>query len=166
MNIIDGIEFHSIISNIFEDVRGLNTGSQLQVNCPRCTEENGGVPDGKYNLEISTKRNMPVFKCWSCDNPRFSGSLGKLIRLYGSGIDYDIYKSYASVYQDFTFNEEREEIQVKLPNEMINFSQMDVSNPDHFEAYNYLVNERKISRDIILRYRLGFCTTGKYAKRI
>ena len=166
MNIIDGIEFHSIISNIFEDVRGLNTGSQLQVNCPRCTEENGGVPDGKYNLEISTKRNMPVFKCWSCDNPRFSGSLGKLIRLYGSGIDYDIYKSYASVYQDFTFNEEREEIQVKLPNEMINFSQMDVSNPDHFEAYNYLVNERKISRDIILRYRLGFCTTGKYAQRI
>ena len=50
--------------------------------------------------------------------------------------------------------------------EFVSFSQMDASNPEHFEAYNYLVNERKISRDIILRYRLGFCTTGKYANRI
>ena len=43
---------------------------------------------------------------------------------------------------------------------------MDSNNDEHFEAYNYMINERKISRDIILRYRLGFCVNGKYAKRI
>jgi DNA primase len=29
-----------------------------------------------------------------------------------------------------------------------------------------MINDRMISRDIILKYRLGFCTTGKYEKRI
>jgi hypothetical protein len=43
---------------------------------------------------------------------------------------------------------------------------MDSGNLEHFEAYNYLINDRKISREIILKYRLGFCTTGKYANRI
>jgi len=162
---IRGREFHSIINNIFSEVRGLNTNEQLQCECPHCTEKNGGYPDGKFNLEINTAKRM--FRCWKCDEPRFSGSLGKLIYTFGSGVDYEMYKSYAGVFQDYVYDEdEKEYVQVKLPEEMIYFSQMEVSNSEHFEAYNYLVNERKISRDIILRYRLGFCINGKYAKRI
>ena len=108
-----------------------------------------------------------MFRCWKCDEPKFSGSLGRLVRTYGSSVDYEMYKSYAGIFQDYVYDEdEKEYVAVRLPDEMVMFSQMDVSNPEHFEAYNYLVNERKISRDIILRYRLGFCTTGKYAKRI
>jgi hypothetical protein len=165
MRNIHGQEFHSIIENIFGDVKGLNVSEQLQVDCPRCAELLGH-PDGKFNLEINTRRRL--FKCWRCDEPKFSGSLGRLVRTFGSRIDYEMYKSYAGIYQDYVFDDdyEKEAIQVKLPDEMILFSQMDVLNPKHFEAYNYLVNERKISRDIILRYRLGFCTTGKYANRI
>ena len=49
---------------------------------------------------------------------------------------------------------------------MILFSEMDNGNCEHFEAYNYLINDRKFTRDIILKYRLGFCTSGKYEKRI
>ena len=165
---IKGQEYHSIIQNIFEDVNGLNTGSQLQVNCPRCMERDGlSYPDGKYNLEINTAKR--VFRCWKCDEPRFSGSLKKLIRLYGSYSDYVLYKSFVGSIDDYVYNnedEEIEELEVKLPDEMILFSQMEVGNPDHFEAYNYLVNDRKISREIILKYRLGFCITGKYSKRI
>ncbi len=164
MSIVQGQEFHSIIQNIFEDVKGLNTSEQLQVCCPRCQEREGlPYPDGKFNLEINTKRKL--YRCWKCEDPKFSGSLGKLIRLYGSHIDYEIYKSYVGSIQDYVF-EEDVNIQVRLPDEMIYFSQMESNNLEHFEAYNYLVNERKISRDIILKYRLGFCTTGKYKKRI
>jgi hypothetical protein len=161
-----GQEFHSIIENIFGDVQGLQVSEQIQVNCPRCQERDGlSYPDGKYNLEINTAKRM--FRCWKCDEPKFSGSLGRLIRMQGGNNDYEMYKSYAGVFQDHEYDEdEKEYVAVKLPDEMVSFSQMDVSNPDHFEAYNYLVNERKISRDIILRYRLGFCTTGKYAQRI
>ena len=163
---IRGQEFHAIIQNVFGDVNGYLQSEQVQVNCPHCQERDGlSYPDGKFNLEINTGKRM--FRCWKCDEPRFSGSLGRLIKIFGNGVDYEMYKSYAGIFQDYVFDEdEKEYIQVKLPEEMILFSQMESGNPEHFEAYNYLVNERKLSRDIILNYRLGFCTTGKYASRI
>lgn len=165
---IKGQEYHSIIQGIFGDVNGLNISSQLQVNCPRCMEREGlTYPDGKFNLEINTAKR--VFRCWKCDEPKFSGSLKTLIRLYGSYADYELYKSFIGSIDFYEHNDEDEEVeeqQVKLPDEMILFSNMEVGNPDHFEAYNYLINDRKLTRDIILKYRLGFCVTGKYAKRI
>lgn len=166
MNLVSGQEFLSIIQNVFGEVHG--HGQQFQVDCPRCIELAGlSHGDGKFNLEINISPDKLFFKCWKCDSPKFSGSLGRLIRTYGTNVDYEMYKSYAGIYQDFIFDEdEKEYIQVKLPEETILFSQMESSNPEHFEAYNYLVNERKLSRDIILNYRLGFCTTGKYASRI
>lgn len=165
MNIV-GLEFHSIIGNVFGDVKGLTHSEQLQVNCPRCQEREGlANHDGKYNLEINTRKRM--FRCWRCDEPKFSGSLGRLIRTFGSSIDYDLYKSYSGIFQEYDENnDEKIYVKVSLPNEMILFSKMDSSNVEHFEAYNYLINERKISRDIILKYRIGFCIRGKYAKRI
>jgi DNA primase len=164
---IKGLEFHSIIQNIFVDVNGYEVSEQLQVNCPRCQEREGlPHPDGKFNLEINTNRK--VFRCWKCDEPRFTGSLRKLVRMYGSYADYEIYKAYAGTHDFYENNDDDDEydVQVKLPDEMILFSEMNPSNLQHFEAYNYLVNDRKISRDIILKYRLGFCTTGKYANRV
>jgi len=163
---IRGQEFHSIIENVFGDVQGLMQSEQIQVNCPQCQEREGlSEPDGKFNLEINTGKRM--FRCWKCDEPRFSGSLGRLIKMFGSHADVEMYKSYAGTFVDYEYDEdEKEFVAVKLPEEMILFSQMEAGNLEHFEAYNYLINERKISRDIILKYRLGFCTTGKYAKRI
>jgi hypothetical protein len=164
---VRGQEFHAIIQNVFGDVQGLQVSEQVQINCPHCQEREGlAYPDGKFNLEINTARR--VFRCWKCDDPKFSGSLGKLIREFGTSIDYDLYKSYASIYVDYSFeeDEEKEYVAVKLPEEMILFSEMDATNCEHFEAYNYMINDRMISRDIILKFRLGFCTTGKYEKRI
>lgn len=164
---IRGQEYHSILENIFEEVNGANISEQIQVNCPRCQERDGlAHPDGKFNLEINTAKRM--FRCWKCDEPRFSGSLGKLIRLYGSRADYEIYKAYAGTFTEY-YNEDDEDFevaQVYLPEEMVLFSDMNPADPSHFEAYNYIINERKISRDIILKYRLGFCSTGRYANRI
>ena len=164
--IIRGQEFHNIIQNIFVDVNGIYVSEQLQVNCPRCQEREGlSQPDGKFNLEINTAKRM--FRCWKCEDPKFSGSLGRLVRTFGTHIDYELYKSFAGVFHDYAFDEDEKEYDaVKLPDEIIYFSQMDVTNSDHFEAYNYLVNDRKIDRDVILKYRLGFCLNGKYARRI
>ena len=93
---VKGKEFHPIIEKIFVDVNNLYNSEQIQVNCPRCQEREGlRYPDGKYNLEINTAKR--VFRCWKCEEPRFSGSLGKLIRLFGSEIHYELYKSYASL---------------------------------------------------------------------
>ena len=164
--IIRGQEFHGIIQNIFVDVNGLYASEQIQVNCPRCQEKDGlPHPDGKFNLEINTAKRM--FRCWKCEDPKFSGSLGRLIRTFGTQIDYELYKSFAGVFHDYIYDEDEKIYEsVKLPDELIYFSQMDVTDPDHFEAYNYLVNDRKIDRNLILKHRLGFCLTGKYARRI
>jgi len=163
---IRGQEFHAIIENIFIDVKGLSVNEQIQVNCPICQERDGlSYPDGKFNLEINTHKRM--FRCWKCDEPRFSGSLGKLIRTFGTGIDFEIYKSYASIYSEYSFeDEDKEYAPVKLPDEMILFSHMETGNTEHYEAYNYLILERKLTKEIITKYRIGFCITGKYAKRI
>ena len=164
---VRGQEFHDIIYNVFDgDVRGVGENEQLQCNCPRCQERDGlPYPDGKYNLEINTAKR--VFRCWKCDEPKFSGSLGRLIKLFGSFADYELYKSYASIIGDYDYSEDDKEFQiVKLPEEMIYFSQMNPHDSDHLEAYNYLITDRQLTRDIILKYRLGFCTTGKYGGRI
>jgi hypothetical protein len=163
---IKGQEFHSIIQNAFGDVKGLNISSQVQVNCPRCQENEGlSSPDGKYNLEISTERRF--FRCWRCDDPKFSGSLGKLIHLYGSKIDYALFKVYNASYASFDdYEEEIEYVPVELPEEMILFSQMEAGNVAHFEAYNYMINVRKIGRELLIKYNIGFCIEGKYKKRI
>ena len=125
---IRGQEFHNIIQNIFGDVQGYLQSEQLQVNCPRCQEREGlSHPDGKFNLEINTAKRM--FRCWKCDEPRFSGSLGRLVKMFGSHIDYDVYKSYAGIFHDYDLNEdEKVYAPVKLPEEMIPFSQMESGN--------------------------------------
>lgn len=162
---VHGQEFHSIIQNVFGEVKGLNESEQLQVNCPCCAEREGlSSPDGKFNLEINTKRKQ--FKCWKCDSPKFSGSLGRLIRMYGSRIDYEVYKSYAGIYNGENFEEDFEPVLLKLPEEMILFSDMNILNPLHFEAYNYLINVRGLSRKYIIDKRFGFCVSGKYRNRI
>lgn len=164
---IKGKQYHPIIASIFEDVKNIHDAEQIQVNCPRCQERDGLLnPDEKFNLEINT--NKRVFRCWKCDSPRFSGSLGKLIKLFGTNIDFDLYESLGGNMYDFDneYVEECETIQVQLPKEIVYFSNMDITNSEHLEAYCFLVGDRKIDREIILEYKIGFCYEGRYRGRI
>lgn len=164
---VKGQEFHSILKNIFEDVKGYLQSQQVQVNCPRCQERDGlAYPDNKFNLEINT--SLRVFRCWKCEEPRFSGTLGRLIKIYGSKSDYEFYKSFADTYSEYEYNDQSylDEIKIDVPKETILFSEMDTNNSRHFEAYNYMVNERKISREVLIKYGIGFCIDGDYANRI
>lgn len=170
---IYGIEIHEIIKKIFDDVKGYKDSEQLKVCCPRCQQRDGLlIPDGKYNLEINTRKN--VFHCWKCDNPKFSGSIGKLVKLYGSSYDYKLYESYSRIYynKNLNYNNLNEEdvsdiyYQVKLPFEYISFKNMDLNNDKHLEFYNYWVLNRKLSIDLAYEYDVGFCTHGKYGNRI
>lgn len=170
---VSGIEFHYIIGNIFDnDVRGLYDSEQLQVNCPRCQKRDGlSTSDGKYNLEINT--NKKVFKCWKCETPKFKGNLGYLIKLFGNSSYYELYKSYLGFDIDKYLNdgedhniEDIEDIVVKLPNEFILFRDIDINNVDHLTAYNYMVLDRKIPYEKIIKYNVGFCVTGEFGGRI
>jgi hypothetical protein len=163
---IRGKEFQPILLKIFKDVKNYLEGEQVQVNCPVCQERDGLMgPDGKYNLEINTAKR--VFRCWKCDEPKFSGSLGRLIRIYGTNADYEIYKDYAGQFFDYSTSDDEVEFDfVEIPKEIIYFSEMDETNPEHFAAYSYMLLDRKITKEQMITYRLGFCTEGKYEGRI
>ena len=152
-------ELTSLVSRVFEDIKN-EGGEQIQVNCPRCQERDDlAEPDGKHNLEINLRKRK--FRCWKCDEPYFSGDLKYLISLYGSIDDVQEYKEYEENNFD-VFDEEEKVvvIDVKLPNEFIPFTSLDTANPEHMEAYNYLVFDRKIDYKTIIKFRLGFCIEG------
>lgn len=162
-------ELSDIVKRAFGEVR--NEGNeQVQVNCPRCQERDClPDPDGKFNLEINFERN--VFRCWKCDDPKFSGKdVSYLIKIYGSKDDLTDFKQIREDYFMIGFDKEQKkpivELAVALPDEFISFTALDPNNPDHMKAYNYLVFERKVERDLILKYRLGFCVDGRYKNRI
>jgi len=157
-------EIIRVIKGIFGEVKS-SSSSQLQVNCPSCQEREGlPYPDNKFNLEINL--NKKKFRCWKCDDPKFSGSLGYLIRTKGSEDDYTIFKDYASIYSDSFEFEEKEEKPVFLPKHFILFKDILDFLPSHIEAYKYMVEERKISYDLLLKFKIGFCVEGHYSNRI
>jgi hypothetical protein len=166
------IEIHEILENIFDDVRGIRKDNQLKVCCPKCQERDGLLyPDGKYNLEINTKLNM--FHCWKCESPKFSGTIGKLIKMYGSNYDYKLYKSYSRIYYNNTQyigvdenNNDEYISNIKLPNEFISFEDLNFNNLKHLKMYNYWVLDRKLPIETAIKYNVGFCVEGDYADRI
>ena len=158
-------EIHHIVQKIFGEVRGYLESEQIQVCCPICQQKEQLLsPDNKFNLEISTTKK--IFKCWKCSDPEFKGSLGYLIKRYGSYNDFENYKLFYGFYGDDKDYFEDEEIQVYLPKEFISFKDMDITNTEHFSAYSYLITERKIIREQILEYNMGFCTDGKYKGKV
>lgn len=159
-------ELTTLIGRIFDDIK--NEGfEQIQVNCPRCQERDDlSEPDGKYNLEINLRKKK--FRCWKCDEPFFSGDLKYLVRLYGSVDDIKEYREYEDANLDALIDDDEKVVikDVELPHEFIPFTSLDTSNPDHMEAYNHLVFERKINYETIVKFRLGFCVEGRYKKKI
>ncbi len=160
-------ELTSIISRIFYyDVKN-EGGEQIQVCCPKCQEnENLSESDGKYNLEINLRKKK--FRCWKCDSPFFSGDLKALIKYSGDADDIRDYNEYVENNFDVLLDDEEKVVVeiVDLPSEYISFRDMNISNPDHIEAYNYLVRERQLNYDTIIKYNLGFCVEGRYKKRV
>ncbi len=164
---IKGREFHPILNSIFNgDIRGINETEQLQTNCPRCQELDGlSHPDDKYNLEINTEKR--VFRCWKCDSPKFSGSLGRLVKIFGNQTDYKLYKDYAAIFNDYDEQDDDKDFGfVELPSEYLSFADMNNDDSLHLEAYNYMVLVRQIGYPILVKFRIGFCLEGKYAGRI
>ena len=162
---IRGKEFHPIIERMFGDVRGYLETEQIQVNCPKCQQREGlSIPDGRFNLEINTAKRL--FRCWKCDVPKFSGGLKRLIRTYGTKFDYDLYVDYAGDFFYYGSDENIEDIGfLEMPKEFISFKDM-TSDLLHTEPYQYMVLDRKIKKDLLFKYNIGFCLEGKYKNRI
>ena len=136
-----------------------NGTSQYQFNCPECAEENGGVPDGKTNLEISL--SLGRCHCWKCG---YSGPISRVVKDYGgteSLKDYyaavkDIKESkYYNIglFKDMAENAYLNDY-IKLPD---TFAKIDLNTCRKKKLVEYL-EKRHITQDIIDLHNIGYTT--------
>ncbi len=139
------------------------SGRELLFSCPKCKHH-------KQKLSINVDKN--AFKCWVCD---FKGSsLKRLIRRYGSfkqrqewevlSGEIDISQPLeASLFGDLEIQEEIKE-EVKLPKEFISLANKKLP-LSSVEPLKYLTS-RGISKQDIVKWKLGYCREGEYKNRI
>ena len=116
--------------------------TQYQFNSPWYMEENDGIPDNKYNLEVSF--SLGKYHEWVTD---YGGSLSKLIRRFGSKEQLSDYFSIikdlkeSSFYNLDLFKDDgtitNDETLLKLPK---TFTKIDISNLRKKRLLNYLSN--------------------------
>ena len=138
---------------------------QYQFPCPKCVERDGWMESRKFNLEVNLQKQL--FRCWKCDSvdEHMSGTIVKLIRMYGNDKLLQEYKDIIRTIRDselyklnFTSNDfnidtsiiEKEDL--KFPPSFRPFKEGKYYNKG---AMRYL-NERGIGWDIINRYGIGF----------
>jgi len=136
------------------------SGQELLFKCPSCNHH-------KRKLSVNLDKN--AFKCWICD---YRGrNLRRLVRRHGSYVQlskwdkitnrFDL-ANFADLFMDQSDREE--EIKVELPQEFRTLTSKDrplISNP----AFRYL-RERGLSKDDILKWKIGYCYEGQYRNRI
>ena len=136
-----------------------NGTAQYQFNCPDCAEENGGVPDGKTNLEVNF--NLGKCHCWKCG---YMGPLSRLVKEYGGT---ELLKDYYAAVKDIResryyniglFKDMAENAYlndyIKLPD---TFTKIDLKTCRKRKLVEYL-EKRKITQDIIDLHNIGYTT--------
>lgn len=151
---------YNILSSILGESKqgGYQSGvDQYQFCCPSCADENGGKPDGKYNLEINFV--IGKYHCWKCDA---KGSLNRLVKRYGNADlanEYleDVKMILASMMYRLDRYEELarmiEEEEIKLPKTYTPIG--DISKLRNGKLKTFL-EKRHITQEMVNIYHLGY----------
>lgn len=132
---------------------------QYQFNCPECREENGGVPDNKYNLEINL--GLGKYHCWRCE---IKGKISRLIKQYGNKeLLAEYYAAVKDIKETYYYTPELftddgsfayEEATLSLPE---TFTKINIETCRNKKLLNYL-KERSIDQELIDYYNIGYTT--------
>lgn len=140
---------------------------QYQFCCPCCAEDNGGKPDGKYNLEI----NFAIGKChcWKCD---FKGNINRLIKKYGNPAllsDYieDVKMLISTMLYKLNKYEELSKMvdaeEIKLPKTFTPIT--NIQEIRNGKLKNFLIS-RHITQEIIDTYHIGYTKWDNEEKNV
>ena len=117
---------------------------------------------------MSVNVDKSVFKCWICD--KSGRDLGYIVRKFGTREDRDEWSKYDDRVEitdfDFLFAEPEapSEQRVDLPEQLVSLTGKTPSVASQI-ALNYL-SKRGITRDDILKWKIGYCFSGEYRNRI
>tara|TARA_B100000131_G_scaffold290733_1_gene303745 strand:+ start:1775 stop:2707 length:933 start_codon:yes stop_codon:yes gene_type:complete len=147
---------------ILKDILGesYRSGGEQLFFCPKCNH---------HKKKMSVNIDKDKFKCWVCDY--HGSSVRRLVRRYGN---YSHQKKWAHFEPDieisrfeevfFGGEDEEEVITLSLPSEFKSLATVATSLAAK-PARRYLM-ERGITREDILRWKIGYCPSGEYAGRI
>ena len=135
-------------------------GSELLFSCPACNHH-------KRKFSVNLDKN--VFKCWICDY--YGRNIRRVIRRYGSYIqlqkwdqitDRTDISRFAELFMDE--GPAKVETKIELPEEFVSLANQDLPLSAN-RALRYL-KERGVTKQQIVRWKVGFCYDGEYGGRI
>ena len=137
-----------------------NKGSELLFACPSCNHR---------KLKFSVNLDKNCFKCWICD---YRGrNIRRVIRRFGSYIqlrkwdaitDRTDLSRFAELFMDE--GETKIEQKIELPEEFVSLANKDLPLSAN-RPLRYL-KERGLTKQDIIRWKIGFCYDGEYRSRI
>ena len=132
-------------------------GNELAFYCPFCNHH-------KQKLQVNTETQK--WHCWTCNSggKKLTSLLRKL------DVDRKTISIIREIYGDSNYNPQQEDVETKvyisLPKEYISLNESPKGfNPEYKQAINYLT-QRGITQKEIVKYNIGYCTDGLYARRI
>jgi len=138
----------------------IDKGSELLFACPSCNHH-------KRKFSVNLDKN--VFKCWICDY--YGRNLRRIIRRFGSYTQLQKWDSITDRSDLSKFAElfmgdgsEQSEEKLELPEEFVSLANKDLPLSAN-RPLRYL-QERGVTREDILRWKIGFCYDGEYGGRI
>jgi len=162
-----------LIYGILTDVLGRpkkrnEAKQQYSFDCPTCSAEKGEDDgDGKGNLEVNLREG--IYHCWACGEVNGTkGNLKKLFKTFATTQQVKKLKliGYDLDYLKKTKKEQKELEEIELPKHFIDFNESNPKSLLHKQAWNYLVKERKLTEDIISKFKIGYSVGGKYDSRV
>jgi len=146
----------SILTNVIGS-HSLLKGDEHAFYCPFCHHH-------KQKLQINLQTQK--WHCWVCN----SGGKKIAYLLRKLDVDKDTIKIIRDVYGDAGYVSEKHDTDTKvfiqLPKEFVSLSiEPSGFNPEYRQAIAYL-NRRGISIKEIVKYNIGYCLDGMYAKRL
>ena len=137
-----------------------NKGAEYIFQCPKCEHH-------KHKLSVNLEKG--AFKCWVCD---WSGrNIYRIIRQFGTVDDKYEWKSYTQQIEVENFSdkmfgpkESQRQTEISLPIEFISLANKNLPTTSIYPL-NYL-KSRRIGKKDIIKWKIGYCTKGKYGGRI
>jgi len=148
---------------ILKDVLGYyhKSGDEYLFMCKKCGHD-------KRKLSVNIDKN--VFKCWICDYR--GNNLFRLVKKYGSFLQKQEWEKYTNT-TDLSFSldnlfsteeQEEEKVLLSLPEEFISLTSKKLPFSS-IEPLKYL-SQRKVTKEDILKWKIGYCNKGEYKNRI
>ena len=153
------------VLQLVEQVLGKGTkksGTNHAFHCPFCNHRKK-----KLEVELTTNdRGENNWHCWTCDTKgKTLISLFRRLKVGQKKFEKLNDLIGTKTYTTSNTKNRTTHINKNLPEEYEPLW-IQKDHPEWLNAISYLIRDRKLTREDILKYRIGYCATGEYARKI